>query len=96
MKIFRWLVLPAVLLLAALDSDAQTVITYNAEVHEHVEGTSPKALFTALIDLLPTADISHDRSTQMLTIVTTTTIGFEELAIITDENGFELISLQQE
>ena len=95
MKTLRWAILPALFLLCMQESDAQT-ITYQAEVHEHVEGTSPKALFSALVDLMPTADVSHDRNLQRLTIVTATSITFEELAIITDENGYELISLQVE
>lgn len=95
MKMLRWAIVPALFLSLSQDLDAQT-ITYQAVVHEHVEGTSPKALFSALIDLMPNADVSHDRSTQLLTIVTTIPIGPEELAIIADENGFELISLQEE
>lgn len=81
-------------LLLAGDLRAQgPLLTWRAQVTHPDPGASPKLLFSAIVDELPTADVAHDRDTGILTIVTTTFIEEEWLAAICTQTGFTLVSL---
>jgi len=71
------------------------VFTWNAHITHPDAGASPKLVFSAIVDELPTADVAHDRDKQLLTIVTTAFVDEPWLAAICEQAGFTLVSLSR-
>jgi hypothetical protein len=93
-KYLLHLLLPILFVLGASAASAQS-ITYTAIVEEVEPGTSPKLMFTALVDMLPDANLSHEEAQQLLVIHTDSQISFAELHALLLPTGFILISLQE-
>jgi hypothetical protein len=92
----RTLLLLATLALVVLAADANaqaTLNTYTARVVSADPYATPKPLFVAIVDAFSTADVSHDRESEILTIVIPFQFEQQWLIDLVEQAGFELMGL---
>jgi len=83
----------AVVFLAG-DANAQaTLNTYTARVVSADPNATPKPLFVAIVDAFSTANVSHDRESEILTIVIPFQFEQQWLIDLVEQAGFELMGL---
>jgi hypothetical protein len=84
------------LLLVILTSMTQaqvTLHTYAARLESEDPNATPKPLFVAIVDEYSTADVAHDRATQMLTITTSFPLEQAWISGIAADAGFRMTGL---
>jgi hypothetical protein len=88
--------LGAMLLLVFASNTMQaqvTLHTYAARLQSEDPYASPKPLFVAIVDEYSTADVTHDRATQMLTIKTSFPLEQAWISAIAADAGFRMTGL---
>lgn len=70
-----------------------TIDIWRAELFHANPDASPKLLFAALIDQLPTADVEHERDGNMLTLITEDSIEVNWLETTVASTGFFIVGL---
>jgi hypothetical protein len=88
-------ILVALLLVILTDmTQAQvTLHTYAARLENEDPNATPKPLFVAIVDEYSTADVAHDRATQMLTITTSFQLEQAWISGIAADAGFRMTGL---
>lgn len=76
-----------------LSGSVQAQFTYTARVVSADPYATPKPLFVALVDAFSTAEVAHDRESEILTMVIPVQFEQQWLADLVAQAGFELMGL---
>lgn len=88
LKGLRLLALP--LLLTATSAWGQTSYTWTVRINAADPMASPKPLFSAVVDAIPTAEVEHDRATQLLRIHTMQVVQQQWMEEVAADAGFQV------